>query len=381
MRQLRFLYLYWNLIPSIRLCGHCQLEWLAKQGRLEYRHSRISQLEKTDLAWADAVLLGRLDSSTEYHIARQLKEAGKYLIYVIDDDLLQVPPGLSSAGYYGLPDVRRSIQRMIGMSDAILSPSPILLKKYAADGRRAITIEEPALDPVAYAPHDPSQPVRIGFAGSVDRTGDLENILEEVLMRIHKEHGNQVSFEFFGAIPRFAQHLNAYSIPYCDSYDEYRRILNDRRWDIGLAPMPDTPFHACKHYNKFVEYAAAGIVGVFSNAAPYDRLAQRGADGLFCENTVSSWLNAINQLLDYPQQREDMRKRLCAQTHAELSVPATAESLFHQLQPLITPGNECAYSFHIHGFRLLGYARKALRYLRRNGLRAPLMLVQKVLRK
>lgn len=381
MRQLRFLYLYWNLIPSIRLCGHCQLEWLAKQGRLEYRHSRISQLKKADLTWADAVLLGRLDSSTEYHIARQLKQAGKYLIYVIDDDLLQVPLGLSSAGYYGLPDVRRSIRRMISMSDAILSPSPILLKKYAIDGRAAVAIEEPALDPVGYAPHDPFQPVRIGFAGSVDRTGDLENLLEEVLMRIHNERGDQVSFEFFGAIPRFAQHLNAYSIPYCDSYDEYRRTLNERRWDIGLAPMPDTPFHACKHYNKYVEYAAAGIVGVFSNASPYDRLAQRGANGLFCENTISSWLNAINLLLDHPQQREDMRKRLCDQTHAELSVPATAEALFQQLQPLITQKNECTYAFHIHGIRLLGYARKALRYLRRNGLRAPLMLVRKVLHK
>jgi len=187
MRQLRLLYLYWNLIPSIRLCGHCQLEWLAKQGRLEYRHSRISQLEKTDLAWADAVLLGRLDSSTEYHIARQLKEAGKYLIYVIDDDLLQVPPGLSSAGYYGLPDVRRSIQRMIGMSDAILSPSPILLKKYAADGRRAITIEEPALDPVAYAPHDPSQPVRIGFAGSV---ADAFSLCERFEQKLEQYSGS-----------------------------------------------------------------------------------------------------------------------------------------------------------------------------------------------
>ena len=31
------LLIYRQMIPSVRLCGHCQMEYLAKEKRLEYR--------------------------------------------------------------------------------------------------------------------------------------------------------------------------------------------------------------------------------------------------------------------------------------------------------------------------------------------------------
>lgn len=378
MRKLRILYLYWDLIPSVRLCGHCQLEWLAANGKLEYRHSRIRKIKKADLQWADAVLLGRLDSAAEYQIARQLKKAGKFLIYVIDDDLLNIPAYLSSAGYYTLPEVRSSIQRMLALSDAILSPSPELLKKYAAKLHTAIQIEEPALTPVVFVPHALNRSVRIGFAGSIDRTGDLESLLKEALLQIQRDYGRRVEFEFFGAIPSFAQQLNAYCIPYCDSYDDYRRILNERQWDIGLAPMPDTPFHACKHYNKYVEYAAAGIVGVFSNVAPYTRLDARNANVLFCENNVQSWANAITWLLEHPQEREEMRRALSVRAACELSIDASSTALLNQLQHTVIVGKTKPVFYCLFPFLLLADFQKTVRFIRKHGLQAPVVLLKKI---
>lgn len=328
------LLIYRKMIPSIRLCGHCQMEYLAKEGRIEYRAVQEMKLKTSDLNWADIVLLGRLDSWYEYQLTRKLREAGKTLIYIIDDDLLNIPSEISSAAYYGQKEIQGYIRGMIEMSDAILSPSPLLLEKYAVNGRKALQIEEPAIDPVPYKPHDPDKPVKIGFAGSIDRTGDIEAILRDALLSIKREYGDRVKFEFYGAIPSFAGELNAHCIPYCDSYDKYRKTLNGLEWDIGLAPMPDTPFHACKHYNKFVEYAAAGTVGIFSDMEPYTRLKRLKQACVFCGNSPQAWRGAIRILIDQPQMRETMRSRVSELAHTEFTIEHSATQLLEQIQAL-----------------------------------------------
>ena len=319
----RVLLIYRVMIPSVRLCGHCQMEYLAGQGRLEYRAVQEMKLTSGDINWADIVLLGRLDSWYEHRLTRLARRAGKYLVYILDDDLLNIPPQVSSAGYYGQRQIQGHIRGMIDLSDAIISPSPLLLEKYAR-GKRAIQIEEPVIDPVEYRPHAPGAPVKIGFAGSIDRIDDIEEVLREALIQTRDRYGGAVAFEFLGAKPDFAERLDARCIPYIDSYEGYRRMLNALQWDIGLAPMPDTPFHACKHYNKFSEYAAAGTVGVFSDVYPYTRIRAFPDCAILCENTPESWARALGALIEDSGRREDLRRRVteCALTRLSLSASA-----------------------------------------------------------
>lgn len=321
----RVLLIYREMIPSIRLCGHVQMQALCDRRKIEYRHSSVRNLARQDLSWPDIVLLGRLDTRAESYVVRRLKQMGKYLVYILDDDLLNVPDSISSAEHYRTQEVKTQIEWMISQSDAILSPSPLILEKYALEHTRQMLIEEPAIDPVPFRAHAPGEPVMIGFAGSVDRVSDLEGMLKEVLERIHMKYGERVRFAFFGAIPSFAQSLNAQVIPYQDSYEEYRHRLNDAHWDIGLAPMVDSTFHRFKHYNKFCEYAAAGIVGVFSRNEPYVRLENTIGIGRFCNNTVQSWYDAITELLENSQERERLRELACQYAHEHLSPDKIAE--------------------------------------------------------
>ncbi|MBR3016913.1 MAG: hypothetical protein IKH57_07545 [Clostridia bacterium] len=320
------LLIYRKMIPSIRLCGHCQMEELASQGKVDYRAVQEMRITNADLNWADIVLLGRLDSWYEYQLTKMLHQSGRYLIYIIDDDLLNIPPEISSARYYGQKEIQGYIRGMIEMSDAILSPSPLLLEKYAVDGRKAIQIEEPAIDPAPYKPHDPTKLVKIGFAGSIDRVSDVENILKEALLEIKQEYGDRVAIEFFGAIPSFADELDAKYIPYTDSYDDYRKTLNSLEWDIGLAPMPDTPFHACKHYNKFVEYAAAGIAGIYSNVSPYTRLSAFPGYAELCDNNTATWIVTTKKLIDQYSYREKIRKKSLYYAVDKLSLNQSSEA-------------------------------------------------------
>ena len=328
------LLIYRRMIPSLRLCGHCQMQELAAQGKAAYRAVQEMHLTNADMNWADIVLLGRLDSWYESRLVKALRKAGKRLVYVIDDDLLCVPREVNSFFYYGQKEIHGFIRGMIDRSDVILSPSPLLLQKYAVDGRKAVQIEEPAVDPVPYEPHDQANPVKIGFAGSIDRISDIETILKDALLQIRREYGEKVVFEFFGAIPSFAGELNAKCIPYTESYDDYRKMLNEVAWDIGLAPMPDTPFHACKHYNKFVEYAAAGITGIFSQVYPYTRIPAFQSGAVLCENSAEAWIGAIRAMLNDREKLEDKRKTASAIANGLLSVKTCSQSFWREMEAI-----------------------------------------------
>ena len=378
-RKPHVLLIYRRMIPSIRLCGHCQMEYLAGQGQAAYRAVQEMRLKNDDLNWADVVLLGRLDSWYERKLTEALHKAGKYLIYIIDDDLLCVPPEISSAAYFNQSEIQKNIRMMMAMSNAIVSPSPLLLKKYATDGKRAIQIEEPAIDPVPYRAHDSKAPVKIGFAGSVDRTGDLENILKDALIAVKRQYGERVQFEFFGAIPSFAKELDAKCIPYCDSYDEYRRTLNELQWDIGLAPMLDTPFHACKHYNKFVEYGAAGIVGVFSDVQPYVRLQALCSQAILCENTSDAWYAAISSLIEAPEKREAQRRMVSDLASDAMSVRAGAMDVARRLAEIDMPSNkDCTWRGNLSLLKVGGAFMRVKGAVQRHGWRLPMVVLKKM---
>lgn len=373
----RVLLIYREMIPSVRLCGHSQMEVLAEEGKVEYRAVPGLRISREDMEWAEAVILGRLDSWYELQLVKKLKKAGKYLLYILDDDLLNIPESASSASYYRQESIRGSIREMLEMSDAILSPSPLLLEKYAGGGKKAVQVEEPAIDPIPYIPHRPGDPVKIGFAGSIDRIGDLEEILQGALTAVKGKYGKKVAFEFFGAVPSFARELDAKCIPYTESYDSYRKTLNEAHWDIGLAPMPDTPFHACKHYNKFVEYAAAGIAGIYSNVAPYDRLRVFPDCTVLCRNDADEWVREISRLVEEEKLRERMRKAASETAAEKLNVRRCAEPILSVLEKCV--GADGGRVGSLLGIKAVSLFRRFSTSLRGHGMLGLLMRIPKKL--
>lgn len=369
------LLLYREMIPSVRLCGHAQMWTLERRGEAEYRAMQELRVTLSDLNWADIVLLARFDSGYEFRLTQWLHEARKTLVYILDDDLLDVPPHVRSAAYYARQ--AGNIRGMIEMSDAILSPSPRLLEKYAK-GKRAISIEEPAIDPAPYSPHDPNAPVRIGFAGSIDRTQEIESLLGNALRRIAGEYGERVVFEFFGAAPSFAKDLGARCVPYRDSYGAYRRTLNELAWDIGLAPMPDTPFHACKHYNKFIEYAAAGVTGVYSRVEPYTRLARWLGEESFSGNTEDEWYGKIRALIDDAKLREALRERCCALAQSVFSLEGTSRALLRQLEEIGPARDQAPIRRPLPLYKAQYLCLRAADLVARYGTKLPGRIVDKV---
>ena len=368
------------MIPSAVLCGQVPLSELAEQGKIEYRSATPAELKKEDLSWADTVVFLRSDSRWEASLAAMAKASGRDTIFVLDDDLLSVPPEIRSAEFYNRDSTRRAMRAVMGACRCFLSPSAELLKKYGPAFERAGLIEEPALPPVC-EPTPPEGPVVIGFAGSVDRTGDVDRILEGALRGILAEYGDRVRLEFFGAKPALADAPGVRYIPYLEDYADYRRVMSSLRWDVGLGPMPDTPFHRCKHYNKYIEYAAYGIPGVFSDCVPYRRAVRSGENGLLVPNTQEDWTSAIRTLVD----DETLRRRLGENARREAETiysPAAAARLWEQA--LEQGDNSAENDAPLRRFdacrRRERFAETAEK-LRHYGWRAPRKALEKLLRR
>lgn len=323
------------LIPSVRLCGYEQFGHMQKAGKLEFRYASIRELTPELAGWADVVEFVRSDSAAELVCAKELRKAGKYLIYMLDDDLLEIPDGFQSSDYYHRKSVQANVRAIMHECHCFLSPSAHLREKYGKGFERVGAIEEPALfDTVPEKRADNT--VRIGFAGSVDRAGDIDQILSETVERLLAHYGDRISVEFFGAKPAFADRLGLRHIPYCDSYAEYQATMQTLGWDIGLAPMPDTEFHRGKHYNKFIEYAACGIVGVYSDLLPYRRAVEHEISGMLCANDSEKFYTAISHLIEDDTLLARMRENVVQLANTRFSLPAVTDALERELDGILT---------------------------------------------
>ena len=317
----RVLMLVREMIPSAVLCGYAQLSELQRQGKISLRTVSPGCITPGLIARADVLIFLRSDDSFALTAAELARRAGKYCVYVFDDDLLNVPPEISSAAHYNLPETKRCIRAIMRLCQCMLTPSAVLLEEYGGLFERAERIEEPAL-PAQPLLHPTGGPVRIGFAGSTDRSGDVDRIVAEALRRMKDKYGQNVTIDFYGVRPTAAKGLGARCLPYDQSYDEYRRTMERLGWDIGLAPLPDTPFHRCKHYNKYIEYAAFGIAGIYSDVAVYREAVSSGENGLLAPNTPDGWYTALCQLIE----NESLRRSIARQCFREVRERCSLEA-------------------------------------------------------
>lgn len=370
------LLIYEHFIPSVKLCAYDQLNYLHEQGKITLYHCCVKEITKEMCIKSDIVFFIRSASILEKRLASEFKKQGKLLIYSIDDDLLNVPDNLSSSSFYRLNNVKKRIVSIMKQCDYMITPSPLLAKKYGNMFKKYSIIEEPcSTKPINERSNQNN--VKIGFAGSIDRAADINNIVSGAIRNLISKYGDRVTVEFMGAEPEIVKELNLTYFPYEDNYDSYKKRLDMLNWDIGLAPLPDTLFHNRKHYNKFIEYSSANIVGVYSKVQPYTRVIQNEINGILCDNTEEAWVNAVSWLIDHNEEREairDFNNRLMIEQY---SIPVVAEHLYTSFDEIsFYKAAECSY-FPINKIKFISIVIKLYEFVIKNGIRSPWVLFQK----
>ena len=155
--------------------------------------------------------------------------------------------------------------------------------------------------------------------------------------------------------------------------------MKELNWDIGLAPMPETAFHACKYYNKLVEYAGYGIVGIYSNVLPYTEAAEDRVNGLVCENRKEDWVLALSELIEDSALRKKLSANCLHQAQTIFSVRFAAEDFLRCLDAMEVKAQDSKMRFH-RWMKVVGlfswYAEKVKKF----GWKTPVVAVRKAVR-
>lgn len=235
--------------------------------------------------------------------ARALAAHDRPYLYYLDDDFWGLNDGSPLALYYSDPGVRRSLDFFVANAQAVLTNSPVLAEVLRTRAR-AVEVLPTFFDFSLLVDVEPAQSgeIRIGFAGSSSRAGDLE-LVSPMVQPLIKQFPNVV-FEFAGAFPHgVATDDRVRYFPPIESYADFIRFKASRGWSIGLAPLRDRPANLAKTDNKFREYGACRIPGIYSSSRPYTDVVTDGVTGVLVENTADAWRDAVTALIREPQRR------------------------------------------------------------------------------
>jgi GT2 family glycosyltransferase/glycosyltransferase involved in cell wall biosynthesis len=244
-------------------------------------------------------------------LVRHCRDNDITLVYDLDDDLQHIPRDHPDAKV--LRPRARVVSRMVRGASAVWVSTPALAHTMA-NVRDDVRVVANGLDErlwSAFPPRSPPRqgPLRILFMGTATHDADFA-LVEPALFRIKAMFAEHVSIDLIGVSSRgdmppwvnrvqMAVHATA-------SYPAFVNWFTQQHFDIGIAPLADTPFNRCKSAIKTLDYAALGLPVLASDRAGYRGSLADGVGGMLLPDDPDAWFVALSRLLRDPV----LRRRL-----------------------------------------------------------------------
>ncbi|HXJ84309.1 MAG TPA: hypothetical protein VMS64_37185 [Candidatus Methylomirabilis sp.] len=289
-----------RLIPSTLIGVIKPLGALHRDGRIRFDVALETWVSRRQVARADVLVFCR---NTEPAYAWPLHAAvavGTPVIYELDDDFFSMPAGAPGGAYHRDPQRLDQLERYLRQATLVRVYSEALRARVTAYNARVHRVEGPLdwdLVPVEPPPRNPKVR-RIVYA-----TSRLEDTLAATftadLRRILDAFRGRVEAWFLGCRPgQLAGHPDVHFREFVPDYDVFFRRFSRAGFDIGLAPLPDDEFHRAKSDNKFREYAASRIAGIYSDVRVYRESVADGRTGLLVPAAPDAWFSAMARLIE-----------------------------------------------------------------------------------
>jgi glycosyltransferase involved in cell wall biosynthesis len=261
----------------------------------------------------EAIVVSRLCHPGFGWLPRYLQARGLRYAYFLDDNFWELDASVDRhiAPHFNNPAVMQTLDEFIAGAAVVLVMSK-RLRDYVArrhpEARVEYIVPGVDLDRIAASAarlegdSRPSGELRIAYPTS--RRASVTELLVRVIEAMGGLHPDRVCFEFVGWAPvEIAGAKNVRVQSQIRSYDAYIDYALGRRWDIGIAPLIGSLFESFKTQVKYREYGALGVAGVYSAVAPYIDYIDDGVTGLLAENTVDSWVGALDRMIRLPELR------------------------------------------------------------------------------
>lgn len=258
------------------------------------------------------------------------RQAFGYIGYLIDDDIGAAAndPTLPPAYRKRMARVAKLQPRLMALSNEVIACSAVLAERFRPHHQCVSVLTPPLIATLPIKTHfesspSSSAPWRIGFHGTRAHLNDLMHIAPALQAIQQTRNDTQLELMLGKHTPKALVELPNVLAPDPLPWHAFRSYQAKCQLHIGLAPLLNTPFNQGKSFIKFLDIAAMGGVGVYSNRYPYTDVVSDGVNGLLVEDVPEAWQAAIEQLLNNPMATAKMAQQ-AAKDASEIGNPQRA---------------------------------------------------------
>jgi glycosyltransferase involved in cell wall biosynthesis len=312
---------------------------LQETGLVDFRVNLEAYLRPGELNWPDLVVFCRNTEPIFASILEMVRQKRLPYVYDLDDNLFEIPLDTDLGKYHRAPQRLEQLRNYIQHASLVRVYS-LPLAKRALELNSAVFQVEAAIDWQTIQPRPllTGRPLQIVYATS--RAEDqLAAIFLPAVEQILERFPGQVEMNFWGFLPaQFAGRPGVRHLRPVQNYNEFMQRFSGMGFDIGLAPLLDDEFHRSKTNNKYREYAACEIAGVYSNVDTYSRYITDGETGLLVDNSPAAWNEALTRLITDAELRQKIARQALNYARQHFSQDAYLHTWQTQVDLVLSQG-------------------------------------------